>query len=94
MRIRVVRLRELDGKGTVKVLADVDLDDGAIQILGVGLAGNPDDPWLSVPAKAGKNGRWWPTVDLSPSLKARVLEKVIAEYAATRSKPASQSASK
>ena len=78
--VEVVDIRKITGDGNLKAFADVKLG-GELLIKGFTVMQGKGGVFVSVPRKAGKDGRWFDILTpLSDDLKQEFQEKVLEAY--------------
>ena len=80
MDIEIADIRKIDGDGNLKAFADVKVGDSLI-IKGFSVMMGKRGVFVSMPRKAGKDGRWFDILTLtSDELKHEIEEKVLEAY--------------
>ncbi|MCG3176390.1 MAG: putative septation protein SpoVG [Candidatus Omnitrophica bacterium] len=80
MDIDVVSVRRVDGDGNLKAFVDVRLG-GEIVVKGFSVMHGKNGVFVSMPRRAGRDGRWFDILSpLDESWKSRLEEKVLAAY--------------
>ena len=78
--VEVVDIRKITGDGNLKAFADVKLG-GKLVIKGFTVTQGKGGVFVSMPRKAGKDGRWFDILTpLSDELKQEFQEKVLEAY--------------
>ena len=78
--IEVSDIRKINGDGNLKAFADVKVAETVI-IKGVKVMSGKNGVFVSMPAKAGKDGRWFDIVmPLSDEVKREFEDKVLEAY--------------
>ena len=78
--VEVVDIRKITGDGNLKAFADVKLG-GKLVIKGFTVTQGKAGVFVSMPRKAGKDGRWFDILTpLSDELKQEFQEKVLEAY--------------
>ncbi len=78
--VEVVDIRKITGDGNLKAFADVKLD-GKLVIKGFSVMQGKRGVFVSMPKKAGKDGRWFDILTpLSEELKQEFQDKVLEAY--------------
>ncbi len=80
MEIEVVDIRKITGEGNLKAFADVKIANSLI-IRGVSVLNGKNGIFVSLPKKAGKEGKWFDIITpLSDDLKEGLQDKVLEAY--------------
>ena len=80
MEVEVVDLRRLNGDGNLKAFADVKVG-GSLIIRGFSVVQGKNGVFASMPRKAGKDGRWFDTLEpIDDELRKELQEKVLEAY--------------
>lgn len=80
MDIDVVSVRRVDGDGNLKAFVDVRLG-GEIIVKGFSVMHGKNGTFVSMPRRAGRDGRWFDILSpLDESWKTRLEEKVLSAY--------------
>ena len=78
--IEVADIRKIDSDGNLKAFADVKIGDSVI-IKGFSVMKGKRGVFVSMPRKAGKDGRWFDILTLtSDQLKQEIEDKVLEAY--------------
>ena len=78
--VEVVDVRKITGDGNLKAFADVKFG-GALVIKGFSVTQGKKGVFVSMPRKAGKDGRWFDILTpLSDELKQQFQDKVLEAY--------------
>ena len=79
MEIDVADMRKATGDGKLKAFADVRLAE-CLTIKGVRVFSGSNGLFVSMPSKAGKDGKWFEMVMPDESLKREIENKVLESY--------------
>lgn len=78
--VEVVDVRKINGDGNLKAFADVKVG-GSLVIKGFSVMQGKRGVFVSMPKKAGKDGKWFDIVTpLDESLKRELLDRVLEAY--------------
>ncbi len=80
MNIEVVDIRKIIGDGNLKAFADIKFGD-AIMVKGFSILQGKKGVFVSMPRKAGKDGRWFEILTpLSEKVKQEIEDKLLVAY--------------
>lgn len=80
MNIEVVDIRKIIGDGNLKAFADVKFGD-AILVKGFSILQGKKGVFVSMPKKAGKDGRWFEILTpLNEKVKQEIEDKLLVAY--------------
>lgn len=80
IKIEIARLFRFNGTGSVKALADVTIAD-SIVITGFRVIDGKDGLFVSMPAEARKDGKWFSTIiPLTREIKDEFERVILTEY--------------
>ena len=77
--VEVVDIRKITGDGNLKAFADVKLG-GRLVIKGFSVMQGKGGVFVSMPKKAGKDGRWFDILTPNDDLKREFQDKVLEAY--------------
>ena len=77
--VEVVDIRKITGDGSLKAFADVKLG-GRLVIKGFSVMQGKGGVFVSMPKKAGKDGRWFDILTPNDDLKREFQDKVLEAY--------------
>ena len=77
--VEVVDIRKAMGDGSLKALANVRVAD-SLTIKGVRVFMGKSGLFISMPSKAGKDGKWFEMITPDESLKREIENKVLESY--------------
>ena len=80
LEMEVVDMRKLNGDGNLKAFADVKVG-GSLIIRGFSVVQGKKGVFASMPRKAGKDGRWFDTLEpVNEDIRKELQEKVLEAY--------------
>jgi stage V sporulation protein G len=79
MDVEVADIRKISGMGNTKAAADVRIGDELL-IKGLFVMQGRKGLFVSLPRKAGKDGRWHDVLEVGSSLKDQIESKVLESY--------------
>ena len=77
--VEVVDIRKINGDGNLKAFADVKIGEGLI-IKGFSVMKGKQGVFVSMPRKAGKDGRWFDIITTGNELKRELEDRVLEAY--------------
>ena len=78
--VEVVDIRKISGEGTLRAFADVKIA-GSLVVKGFSVLQGKNGIFVSMPKKAGKDGRWFNVLETTDELLERTLkDKVLEAY--------------
>lgn len=79
-KIELIRLHRLDSGGSIKALADIQINEEFV-IKGFKIVEGREGLFVGMPAEVGRNGRWIDTfVPLTDEIKAKIEKIIIQAY--------------
>ena len=80
LEMEVVDIRKMTGEGTLRAFADVKFGEMLV-IRGFSVIKGKNGVFVSMPKKAGKDGRWFETIQpLNDSFKREIEDRVLEAY--------------